>query len=452
MAKDYFQDITPPSEPTPPPPPPARQIPITPVQDVEKTIRNIPVSPRPQRPREIGDVRETGGPISAGTGKSSTRVWLWVAAGASVLVLGAIALIALRPTSVSVTPRSHTVVFDETARFTAYPAATAAAGTLPYTLETVELEESEVVDAEGTENVQERASGTITVYNEYSASPVKLIKNTRFQTPDGLVFRVPAEVSVPGKSGTTPGRVSVTVIADAPGEQYNIGPIERFTLPGLKSSPDMYAKVYAKSSAAMSGGFAGERPRVAESTLDAARASMRNRLESKVRESAGAATDANSFAFPDLARVTYEAMPPTTEAGGGVRIYEKARVEIPVFPAPAFAAVVAQSVSADAAEGSVQLRPGENLTAAAATTGALSDGPLEFTLRGSATLVWNVDAPALAAALAGREESAFETILGTFPSIEEAKARIEPFWKKTFPTDPADIQIKIGEPKAAGNA
>ena len=90
-----------------------------------------------------------------------------------------------------------------------------------------------------------KASGSITVYNNYSTASVKLIKNTRFQTPAGLIFRVPADVVIPGKQGSTPGQVTVTVFADQVGQQYNIGPTPRLTVPGLQSNAAMYAQIYA---------------------------------------------------------------------------------------------------------------------------------------------------------------------------------------------------------------
>ena len=53
----------------------------------------------------------------------------------------------------------------------------------------------------------------------------------------------------------------------------------------------------------------------------------------------------------------------------------------------------------------------------------------------------------LARTLAGRDGSAFQTIINKeFPGIKEAKARIEPFWSNTFPKDPASIRIVVSEP------
>src|SRR3989344_3811533 len=264
MAKDYFEDITPPEEGEP------RKIPLRSMSEQDddpqaegndemsapKGIRSISASAR-NRARMPIDGR--GAPASASTRPKSGKRWiLWAVASIAVVVVAGLALLAFRSTTVTVIPKSHTVVFGETSQFVAYPAETAATGTLAYTMQTLDMEDSEVVQAQGTTTIPpSKASGSITVYNMYSAAPVRLIKNTRFETPDGLVFRVPTDIVVPGKKGNTPGQIDVTVASDGSGEKYNVGPVPRFTLPGLKSSPDMFANVYGRSSQTMTGGSSG---------------------------------------------------------------------------------------------------------------------------------------------------------------------------------------------------
>lgn len=373
-------------------------------------------------------------------------MWLWGGAALALMVLGALALIAFRPTTVTVIPRSHVVLFDEAASFTAYPAAAAAPGTLSFTLETATFEDSQLVEASGVERIEEKASGNITVFNNHSSAPVRLLKNTRFQTPDGLVFKAPAEVVVPGKRGSTPGQITITVIAEAAGEKYNVGPVAKFTLPGLRSS-SMYANVYASSATAMTGGFSGDRPAAAPGALEGAVAEIRSRLVERARESIKSKGE-DSFAFFDLAQLSYESMPAVAEGETKVRVGEKLTMQLPVFPAAQFAHLVAESVSAGAESGTVVLKPLEAFAARLSTSSTVrAEAPFSFGLTGQAQLVWNVDAAELAAALAGRDESAFQTIVEGFDSIEEAHARIEPFWQRSFPNDPADIKIKVVEPQ-----
>lgn len=117
------------------------------------------------------------------------------------------------------------------------------------------------VPATGEEAVETKASGKITIYNNFSSEPQKLMIRTRFETPEGLIFRIPESVVVPGKTiknGTeTPGSIEVEVFADEAGEKYNIKKSD-FTIPGFKNDPSRYKGFYARSSTNMTGGFIGK--------------------------------------------------------------------------------------------------------------------------------------------------------------------------------------------------
>ncbi len=475
MAKDYFQDILPPNnngrraQPRPislkrdPDVRPAAMIEeATDIPDMDsdgdeievpsdreastqsRSIRNISAPARRVRD-DMQDAPRYSPPLQRA--KKPRRKWLW---GIVVVLLGVISmllLIALRGTSVTVEPRSHTVVFDDTSRFTAYPQQEAATGTLSYSTQTITLEDSEPVESTGPVHAEEKASGTITVFNDYQSTPVKLIKNTRFQTAEGLVFRALSDIVVPGKAGSTPGQVSVTVAADQVGEQYNIQPM-RLNVPGLKGSAE-YDKVYAQVTAAFTGGFNGDRPGISDSALGGARTAVRGRLEKKVRETISALSSDTVVTFPDLAQVTYAAEPTTAETGAGARIHEKATALVPLIPAADFALAVARTVSADA-EGAhirlVGLKDFGALPISASSTPGID--PVLFQLTGQAMLVWDVNASELAQALAGRDQSAFQTIVTGFPGIQSATARIEPFWSSSFPGDASRIRITIKDPIA----
>ncbi len=408
----------------------------------ERSIRNISA---PRRRDDLQDAPRYSPPMQ--TTKKSRRIWLWLVVFVLVAVLGILAMIALRGTSVSVIPRSHTVIFDETSRFTAYPKDAAATGSLTYTTQVVEIEDSEPVESTGTVHAEEKASGSITVFNNYQTSPVKLVKNTRFEAPRGLIFRAPADIVVPGKSGSTAGQVTVTVVADAAGDQYNIAPA-KLTVPGLKGSAE-FDQVYAQSSTAFTGGFSGDRPGVSEGALAGARSAVRARLEQKVREAITALSNDSIATFPELAQVSYVDLP-TTQETAGARIHEKVTASVPLMSAPDFALAVARTVSAETDNAQIKMvgmKDFGGLLVSASTTPGVD--PVQFQLTGQAMLVWQVNGDELAQALAGRDQSAFQTIVTGFPGIQSATARIEPFWSSTFPGDASRIRIKIADPAAS---
>ncbi|MEY4747396.1 MAG: hypothetical protein RLZZ416_445 [Candidatus Parcubacteria bacterium] len=369
---------------------------------------------------------------------------MWLVAGILALAVGALAFVALRPTSVTVTPKSHALVLTEAIPLTAYPSEGAPPGTLTYTVKTADAEDSEVVPSQGTTHAERKASGAITIVNNYSGAPVNLVKSTRFEAPGGLIYRIAQDVTIPGKKGSVPGELRASVVADQVGEKYNIGPTAKFTLPGLKSNAAMYTGVTARSDRAMSGGFVGEEPGTAPGAVDTARATIRGRLEIKARAAVSAGD--TSIIVPGLTRITYTSLPNGTEKSG-VRIGEKARVETAIFDNGALASAIAHTSAADAdSEASVRLVPGKDFSGSLIGSPNYGSDPIQLALTGNATLIWKVDEKALAAALAGRDQGAFQVIVNGFPSVEEAHARIEPFWRSTFP-DASKIRVSVIEPK-----
>ena len=106
----------------------------------------------------------------------------------------------------------------------------------------------------------QKARGTVVISNEYSSDIQPLIATTRFETSDGKIFRLAESVTVPGMTivdgKRQPGAVEAVVIADVPGDAYNIDPTD-FTITGFKGGPK-YEKIRARSSKGFSGGGGGE--------------------------------------------------------------------------------------------------------------------------------------------------------------------------------------------------
>ena len=479
MAKDYFQDIV---------PPPGDNVPVRklrpatidmrPAEPVEpantadseeycdddisnedttpapaRGIRNINMPPRSRSRTAMGemrsDMREVP-PVGRGMPprprRNFSRRWLWALVAACIIIIGFLALFMFRSTTITLTPRTQTVSFDQTSQFTAYPAASAATGTLSYTVAVTDLTDSEAVQGNGTTETQMKASGSITVYNNYSAASVKLIKNTRFQTPAGLIFRAPSDIVVPGKSGSTPGHVTVTVVADQTGPQYNIGPTSRFTIPGLQSTAAMYANIYAQSTGSMTGGFSGSQEGVSASARQAAVSDIRARLVQKAAQYVQSQNTPTTVAFSGLTEIGYTDMPDTSVSSSTqVQINETAHVQAPVFRVDSFNATVAQTMAVDTGNTPVTLVGGTGYGAQAtdSTPVSLGTDSLDFSLLGKAEFIWSIDTKALTQALAGRDQSVFQTVIGGFPGIEGARARIEPFWKSSFPSDPAKIKVIV---------
>lgn len=115
--------------------------------------------------------------------------------------------------------------------------------------------------ATGKKQVERKAEGKIAVYNVFSSSPQPLVAGTRFQAPDGKIFKLTKRIVVPGaqvvEGKIVSSNIEAVVEAGQAGPQYNIGPISRFSIPGFQGTPKEQG-FYAESKEAFKGGFIGE--------------------------------------------------------------------------------------------------------------------------------------------------------------------------------------------------
>lgn len=322
--------------------------------------------------------------------------------------------------------------------------AVAGSGDLPFEIVTVEKTAGTPVPAESTETANDPAQGEITILNA-QPTPQTLIKNTRFETPEGLIYRIHDSVTIPAGSAAAPGTLKVTVYADAGGEAYNIGPTT-FTLPGLAGS-ESFKLVTARSEGPMAGGFAGERASVGTATREAQDTKNRAALETSLREAMQEALPEGYILVPGASFISYTAAPDTAGRDNTVTVSTKGTMTAVVFPQGALAKAIAYKVVGSYAGQPISIPSAEGLTLTPATEGApVGLETFTFTLSGNTSLVWDIDPTRIAGAVAGKSREAAMTALSAFPEVASATLVLRPFWARSFPDDPADIEVSTAAP------
>ena len=210
--------------------------------------------------------------------------WRKVAAGAGVVVvLTAIYLFFKLPrANIEIWPKVETLSFEQT--ITADKSADAvdlSSNIIPAEYFQEEKTESQEFSATGNASNEGKATGTITIYNKYDPpTPVTLKVGTHFLSDSGKYFVALQRVTIPAgkKSGSkvTPGSIKVKVEAAEGGEGYNIGPAT-FSVPKL-SGTAYYYSVYAESSNAMTGGYAGKIKKVTDDDISQAKDALTKKL------------------------------------------------------------------------------------------------------------------------------------------------------------------------------
>ncbi|MDB5266343.1 MAG: hypothetical protein JWN89_158 [Parcubacteria group bacterium] len=296
--------------------------------------------------------------------------------------------------------------------------------------------------ASGQENVSTKASGKIVVYNNSGAAPQKLIRNTRFESPEGKVYRILSDISVPGKTGTAPGSLEVTVYADQPGDTYNIG-LTDFTLPGLKGDPK-FTTVYARSKTAMTGGFVGLTKKVSEADLSKARTTLEASLKDQLLNEAKAQVPADFILYPNLVQITYADTPQTAPTDTGVTVNEHADFYGVMFKRAELASYLGAK-KATTIPTPLDIPDIASLDASFVgkdgTADLLKAEELSFEVTGSVKAISRISESDLQKDLAGKSKTEVNDVLGKYPGVLSAVASVRPFWKTSFPADPSKIQV-----------
>ncbi len=432
-------------------------------QSERRSVRNIAID-RPQTTSQSTDTATAPGfskesslppmpPSSFPRIPRTTSHTTWYIVGGVVLAIILVFVVGsfFAGAHVAITPRYAVVNLDST--FTAYR--DPAPGAVGFEIVEVSKESSRSVKATGEERIERPASGKIVVYNNYDDKPQKLIKNTRFETPDGKIYRIQESITVPGQtkdaSGqTVPGSVEATVFADSAGESYNID-LTDFTIPGFKEGNDpRYNAFYARSKTAMTGGFAGTVKTASDADTKAAEAEIDAELRESLKTDATVGLAEGFVVLPESAQYSFESLPNKEGENGNVMIARKGTLTLLAVNKDAIASAAAAERIAGYAGESVTFSDTDELSFQIVTEpfDIVSATATDIRVTGPSTLVWTFDAEDIKGKLATKSRSDASGVFSTYPGIEKADIVIRPFWKRSFPSDTADIEISIEE---AGN-
>lgn len=255
------QSVTPPAVQTKsvsdPETPPAPVI-MTPAPEPVETASTItaeppPVAETPKSRRSLSKIslprpKLPGFKMPKGLGGFGGR-GLLIALAVLLAGGGLLAAFLLPKAVISVTPKADPLSADVPITFSAKAQAPDVAGhVVPAKPIEVTLTATTDTAATGTAGSGDKAKGDITVVNTLSKNQ-PLVARTRFQAPNGGIFRSQAAVVVPAGGQTT-----VSVVADDGGEDGNLQPGTKLSIPGLGGS----ASVYGQVDTALGGGSSGQ--------------------------------------------------------------------------------------------------------------------------------------------------------------------------------------------------
>lgn len=399
-------------------------------------------------------IQGAGQPVSSGRGvnnwdnsrsqnKRSGMKWFGIAAGV-LLLLVAYSFLFHRAT-VEVDQQSQNVVITNQE----YNASLQGGDGV---LEFVRIEpfvKTERVFVEGSveENRQTKASGVITVYNT-DTTEKNYIKDTRFETAGGNIYRAFNRFTIPAGSSDNPGSVEVLVVAENPGTEYNSAEGLRFTLPALREqgSPS-YELVYAEQTEPLEGGYSGVVRVPLEEDIEEAEEALEQTLESSLA-SDFRATLSDEYVirneFLVLGDPVFTQSP--DEERGGVEVVARAELYAVVFRKNDLENFLAENLIESYQGEPIDIANIDALTITLSDDefDPASDTEMAFTIVGEAQFLWPIDENQITQLLAGKLRSHVENDLVVgLDHVTVSDVSVSPFWRRKLPNNTDRITINI---------
>lgn len=344
---------------------------------------------------------------------------------------------------ITITPQNESHPLDSTTTFSAKKDNSGA--DLSFQIVTITKDLEKTVPSSSQQKVTTKSSGKITIYNSGTLSQ-KLVILTRFQTSDGLVYRITDSVTVPGgqlKSGkTVPGEAVASVLADEAGEKYNIG-IKDFTIPGFKGT-SKYTQITAKSKTEMTGGFSGMQMVVSEQDMSTINTELEKGLRDLLASNITLQIPDNFILYDNGISYTFSPVTQVSSAGGNVTLQKKGVAHAIIFDKGSLSRSIVSKLLPDVKNDIVKITNLEKLVFSykdGSTFNPENSESLDFGLSGDAMFVWVFDENKLKSDILGLSKTQARAIIGGYKSIKEEWIDTNPFWNQTIPKDPKKVHL-----------
>jgi len=304
-----------------------------------------------------------------------------------------------------------------------------------------------VQKASGRQKVETKASGKLVIFNSYSSASQILVAGTRFQSPEGKIFRLTERVKVPGAEIVAgeikPSSLEVLIVADQPGAEFNIEKPTIWHLPAFKGTVK-YEKIYGQSFEPITNGFIGEKAVPTDSDI----LEIKNRLVETLKNSLE--TDSllalkDKFTLLEGAndfQIIKEEINPQTDENGNFSIFGEAQKRYLVFEESVLKeAIISKIKNEYLKENNFQLKEFDFIKEPPSLD--LENGQMNFKVKGRAVFKPIFDPAAFKNQISGLKEEDLKNILSSLPNIYRVQVSFWPFWVHRVPENVKNIEVKI---------
>lgn len=329
-------------------------------------------------------------------------------------------------------------------------------GVLTYELAIAKGDMVMTVPATDGPKISTSAKGRITLYNTYSTQPQRLIAGTRLADDTGRIYRLASSLVIPGyttsaSSTVVPGSISASVVADQPGQSYNItksDPVSDFKIVAYKGS-SKYESIYGRLAADIAGGFVGAKKTISPAVLASTTADLQSRIVTDLLNRLKASIPAGYLMYPKAYVATFG----TPVIGGTdpktATVALQGTVYGILFKRSELVVRVAGDQAVAVFDDFAYETPGlDSLDFSIANTKDFSPekkNTLIVKLKGDITLVGTIPVDALKQKLAGLSLTETSSVLRSYKpviEIDKSSGSITPPWSKV-PDDVDRITVEV---------
>jgi len=292
-----------------------------------------------------------------------------------------------------------------------------------------------------------KATGIIRVYNAHSTYSQPLLPNTRFVSSDGKLFKsLKREVVSGGKYEAgkfVPGYTDIEVKAAESGEGYNIGP-SIFSIPGFAGTAK-YTTFYGKSFTDMKGGFKGEVAQVTQGDLDRAKEDLVNKLkEENFQFLKDTLPEDYTLLFDTLSHevLNTNSSKEAENEGESFNYQVELKSQGLAFNKKEMRSFVKEVIRSKIPE-DMEVQEESLNTNFSVKSLDLEKGEVVLDLDIRAKIFSKIDLEKVKKSISGQTLNEVKLFLRNIPGIEKIEVKSWPFWRRRFPDDIKEIELKL---------
>ncbi|MDP4000193.1 MAG: hypothetical protein Q8Q11_02045 [bacterium] len=278
----------------------------------------------------------------------------------------------------------------------------------------------------------EPARGEITVVNELNRNQ-PLVARTRFQSPDGKVFRAQSGIVVPAGGTTT-----VQVVADEGGTNGNLKRGLRLSIPGLQSTTAVYGKVDKN----LSGGTNADDTTISQADVERAKSRLGQRLAEEGLAEAKKKLPVGSTLNPEVAAVTVLSSSVSPAVGATAKTFVtqgSARITYFAYDEKTLRRLIETDLRAKVPGGTTLVEQREERFA----VGGSSDQELDTDLVIETFTVPGLSEADIAEAIAGKSPEEAKRVITGNGQATGVQIDLWPFWVRSLPGDAAKVEVRF---------